>query len=169
MTDAPILRTERLILRPARLGDFKGFADLYASPRSKYIGGPRSPKAAWKDFAHDVGQWSLLGFGSWAIERRKSGDCIGQIGLNFPPHYPERELGWLLWEGFEGNGYAYEAALCARKFAYGTLGWTTAVSYISRENVRSIRLAERMGAVIDRNASLPDNDPDDLVYRHPPP
>jgi RimJ/RimL family protein N-acetyltransferase len=40
------------------------------------------------------------------------------------------------------------------------------VSYIDRNNSRSIALAERLGAVPDPDAATPDNS-DDLVYRHP--
>ena len=129
------------------------------------IGGPLDRKSVWRGFAGDVGQWVLLGFGAWAIEARESGAYVGQIGLNFPEHFPERELGWLVWQEFEGRGYAMEAALRAREFAFDDLGWPTAVSYIAPENARSIKLAERMGAAVDPNAATPDGDVC-LVYRH---
>ncbi len=108
---APILSTDRLTLRPYRLSDFQRLAEIYESPRSHYIGGLRSRDKAWRDFASDVGQWVLLGFGGWAIEERSSGAYVGIVGLNFPVEFPERELGWILWEEFEGKGYAFEAAL----------------------------------------------------------
>ena len=96
MTVAPVLTTERLILRPLQLEDFERFAQLFATPRSKFVGGPRTREAVWNDFAADAGQWSLLGFGSWAVEHRESGEHVGHVGLNFPVSFPERELGWLL-------------------------------------------------------------------------
>ena len=98
---------------------------------------------AWHAFAADVGGWDLLGFGSWAIEEKATGAFAGQLSLNKPPHFPEREIGWFLLAGFEGRGYATEAALAARAFAYGTLGWPTAVSYVDPDNARSIALARR--------------------------
>ena len=168
VTTAPRLQSERLILRPHRLDDFERLAELFASPRSKYINGPHSRGVTWRAFAADVGHWELLGFGAWAVEHRETGDYVGQVGLNHPADFPERELGWLLWEEFEAKGYAFEAALRARDFAYGTLGWKTLVSYIDPENIQSIRLAERLGAARDPDAAMPDGDPC-LVYRHPPP
>ena len=110
---------------------------------------------AWRWFASYVGQWELLGFGSWAIELRGNGAYVGQVSLNLPAGFPEAELGWSLWEEFEGNGYACEAALRAREFAYRTLGWDTLVSYIDAANTGSIHLAERMGAVLDPDAPTP--------------
>jgi len=68
----------------------------------------------------------------------------------------------------EGHGYAFEAAEQMRDFAFGKIGLKTAVSYIDRDNARSIRLAERLGANLDSKAKTPDNDPC-LVYRHPNP
>jgi len=167
-TTAPYLETERLVLRPYRVEDFDRMADLYASPRSKYINGPLTRGDAWRVFAADVGQWELLGFGAWAIELRETGAYVGQVGLNLPADFPERELGWLVWQEFEGRGYAFEAALRARVFAYRTLGWDTLVSYVDPENARSIRLAERMGASQDPDAPTPNSEPC-LIYRHPSP
>ena len=57
--------------------------------------------------------------------------------------------------------------MAARDFAYRTLRWKTAVSYIDVDNARSIKLAERMGATPDPPAVLLDGD--DVVYRHPAP
>lgn len=164
-SSAPRLETERLILRPYCLDDFGHFADLYASPRSKYIDGPVSRSEAWTLFAAGAGRWSLTGYGAWAIESRESGLSVGVISLNYPVGVPERELGWLLWDGFEGQGYAKEAAIRARAFAFDELDWSTVVSYIARENDRSIRLATRMGAELDRSANTLAED-ETLTYRH---
>ncbi len=164
---APTLKTDRLRLRGHRVADFDRFAQLFASPRSKFINGPLSRGDAWRAFAADVGHWVLLGFGAWAIERREDSAYVGQVGLNLPADFPERELGWLLWEEFEGHGYALEAAMRARTFAYATLGWDTLVSYVDPDNTRSTRLAERLGAVPDPDAPTPGGDRC-LVYRHPP-
>ncbi len=75
-------------------------------------------------------------------------------------------MGWLLLPAFEGRGYAAEAARAARGYAYGTLGWKTAVSYVSAENHRSAALARRLGAREDLDAPSPG---DGLVFRHPAP
>ena len=162
---SPVLKGARIRLRPHRADDFESLAHIYSTDRSKFIDGPKPRDAVWQSFAADAGQWVLLGFGSWAIEDQSSGTYIGQTGLNFPVNYPERELGWVLFQGFEGKGYAFEAACLARAFALETLGWDGCVSYIDPENHRSIRLAERLGAVRDETAATPNGDPC-LVYRH---
>ena len=77
------------------------------------------------------------------------------------------EIGWLLLPGFEGRGYATEAARAARAYAYDSLGWTTAVSYCDPENVRSLAVARRLGCTEDPAAEP--FDPGDIVFRHPAP
>ena len=161
----PTLTSERIILRPYRLADFGRLVEIFKSPRAAYIGGQRGLDAVWRDFASDVGQWVLLGFGGWSIEERASGAHVGIAGLNFPAEFPERELGWIVWEEFEGKGYAFEAALLARNYAFEVLKFETLVSYIDPDNARSIRLAEKLGAVLDKAAATPNNEPC-LVYRH---
>ena len=116
-------------------------------------------------FCHDVACWSLFGHGALMIDLRSSGQCIGQIGINHGPLFPERELGWLLYDGFEGQGYAAEAARALRDWAFTQLGIPTLVSYFDPRNERSIAVAQRLGAVPDLHAAK--QDPEDLVYRHP--
>ncbi len=88
----------------------------------------------------------------------------GLVSVNAPFVTGEPELGWILWEGFEGQGYAGEAAGAALRFAWQTLGWSTLLSGIHRENPRSIRLAERLGARHDPGVTLA-AEPETLFYR----
>jgi RimJ/RimL family protein N-acetyltransferase len=160
----PTLMTERLILRAPFADDFPAYAGLLASPRSEGMGGPYPLRAAWGIFCHDVAGWALFGHGALMIDLRATGDCVGQVGINHGPLFPEKELGWLVYDGHEGRGYATEAAAALRDWAARTLGVDRLVSYIDSENVRSIAVAERLGATIDPHA--PKQDPGDLVYRH---
>ncbi|PWC28860.1 GNAT family N-acetyltransferase [Teichococcus aestuarii] len=160
----PTLTTPRLILRPPVAADFPAYARLMASPRAAGMGGPFGPRAAWGMFCHDVAQWALFGHGSLMLALPGSGECVGQVGINHGPLFPEKELGWLLYEGQEGRGYATEAARAMRDWAFGTLGLATLVSYVGPGNRRSAAVAERLGAVLDPLARRPDVG--DLVYRH---
>lgn len=162
---APTLDTPRLRIRPHKIEDFEALVSLYQTPRSRYIGGPLPRGEVWNGFVDAVGQWALFGFGGWGIERREDGVLLGQVAIAQPPHFPEIELGWLLFEGFEGQGYASEAVLRVLDFARSTYGWTSLVSYIDPDNVGSIRLATRLGAFRDLQAATPNNDPT-LVYRY---
>ncbi|MCA0044477.1 GNAT family N-acetyltransferase [Celeribacter litoreus] len=169
MTVAPTIETQRLRLRAHVEGDFAPYADMFASERSRHMHGPLDRRQAWFAFCGDVAQWSLMGHGAWAVERREDQALIGQVALNKPPHFPELELGWVLFDGFEGKGYATEAAMAARDYAYAELGEESVVSYVTPDNTRSIAVAERLGAMRDDAAPRPDGEGADevLVFRHP--
>ncbi|RYH09028.1 GNAT family N-acetyltransferase [Tropicimonas sp. IMCC6043] len=167
MADAPVLTTERLVLRAQRMEDFEPFAAMLASERAVYMGGPCSRRKAWLWFAADTGSWALRNLGGWSVERREDGAVVGQVAVNQPDFYPEVEIGWMLYPAYLRSGYALEAATAARNWAFGPRGLDTLVSYIDPPNARSIHLAERLGAVRDDEAARPDSN--DLVYRHPDP
>ena len=115
-------------------------------------------------FCHDQACWHFFGHGALMIEHADTGTCLGQIGINDGPLFPEKELGWLLYAGHEGHGYATEAAQAMRDWAFGTLGVATLVSYVGADNPGSARVAQRLGGTLD--ACAPRSDPHDRVYRY---
>lgn len=164
MTTIPTLTTPRLTLRSMRAVDWTGYHRLMASDRSIFMGGPFSTAAAWGMFCADHAQWSFFGCGALMIENTASGACVGQVGINSGPLFPEFELGWFLYPEAEGHGFAYEAATALLAWSLDVKKIKTLVSYVDPGNVKSSRLAERLGATLDENAQRPD--PTDLVYRH---
>ena len=165
MTDhIPTLRTERLTLRAPVMADFPAYEALMVSPRALWMGGPFDTRGAWGMFCHDVAVWRLFGHGALMVDLAATGECVGQVGISHGPLFPEKELGWLVYDGHEGRGYASEAARALRDWSFATLGLATLVSYIDPGNRRSAAVAERLGGVLDPAA--PRQDPDDLVYRH---
>ena len=164
--DIPVLTTGRLVLRPMVLADFEPYAALMASPRAKYMNGPLDTKGAWAYFTSDIALWRLYGHGGLMIDLKGSGTCVGQVGINHGPLFPEKELGWFLYDGHEGHGYATEAAARLRDWAFEVLGLKTLVSYVDPDNDASTAVARRLGAVRDDTAVRPE--PAVLVYRHAP-
>jgi RimJ/RimL family protein N-acetyltransferase len=162
---APLLRTERLTLRPPQIGDFDAYLAFLLTERSLFMGGPYDLVSAWGAFCHDVALWSLVGHGALMIERA-DGAIVGQVGINAGPLFPEPELGWMLYQGCEGHGYATEAAAALRDWGFAVRGLATMVSYIDPDNHASVRVAERLGAVSDPLAPRQPGDEADLVYRH---
>jgi len=164
---APVLETDRLILRAPQMTDFDPFLSFMQQDRSKFVRGVEIDNVlGWRAFAHVTGMWVLRGYGTFIIEERASGKPLGMAGPWHPIYWPEREIGWSLWaEADEGKGIAFEAASATLNYAFSELKWDTAVSYIHPDNSRSRELAERLNAVVDKNAELPDEEPA-IVYRH---
>ncbi len=164
----PTLKTERLILRGPEARDFDNVADFFADKdRSWGFGGPLDRNQAWRWFASMIGHWVLHGYGFWTVETH-DGQPVGFVGLWSPEGWPEPELGWVMFAGSEGKGYAHEAAQEARLYAYEVLGFETLSSNIFPGNERSIALAERLGAQYERSFENVSHGTE-LVYRHPGP
>ncbi|MBA84819.1 MAG: GNAT family N-acetyltransferase [Rhodobacteraceae bacterium] len=171
LTNAPTLETDRLILRGPHRKDAEPLMDfLCDQDRAKGFGAYDNRSDAWRWFALNIGHWHLHGYGYLTIEDKASGQAAGITGIWNPHGWPEPELGWVVFADFEGKGIAHEAALRAREWAYAPdgLGMTTLTSNIVPGNVRSIALAERLGATFERkyqNVHMGE----DLLYRHPGP
>jgi len=166
--DIPTLETERLTLRAPAEADFPALAAFYETDRAEFVGGHIGPNEVWRTLASMIGHWALRGYGMWAVDERETGLFCGHVGPWNPHGWPEPEIGWTLLGAAEGRGIAREAAEASRAYAYGSLGWTTAISLIDPANTRSIRLAERMGARLDYEFQ---HDDYGLMhaYRHPSP
>jgi RimJ/RimL family protein N-acetyltransferase len=167
MISIPAIETERLRLRAPTPDDFPAFYTIMSSERARYMGGPFDRWGAWGMLCHDIAGWSLFGHGGLMVDRKADGHCIGQVSINHGPLFPEKELGWMLYEGHEGHGYATEAARALRDWAFRDLGLQTLVSYCDPGNTGSIAVAERLGGV--RDDAAPREDPEDLVFRYTPP
>lgn len=171
LAPTPVLETERLMLRAPAACDWPAFDAFLSSPRADFIrSAGYDPQQTWRAFGHVIGHWVLRGFGNFVFTLKGSERALGMTGPWFPAGWPEQEIGWTVWDAdSEGKGLCFEAAQAARTYAYRTLGWTTAVSYVAPENRRSAALAERLGARIDPEAAHPAGDKPCLVYRHPGP
>lgn len=171
MTRLPDIRleTDTLILRLPEARDFDAYC-AFALDRERAAGfGHEEDRAqAWRWFACNLGHWALHGYGYFTMEWKATGEACGLTGIWNPEGWPEPEIGWVVYEGFEGRGIAREAAERARRWAYEDLGLTTLTSNIVPGNTRSVALAERLGATYERtyeNVHMGT----DMLYRHPGP
>ncbi len=167
--DAPVIETERLILRGPEAQDFEAHAAFFADEKRAWgFGGAESRNGAWRWFASSVGHWLLRGYGYWTITDKETGAIYGITGLWHPEGWPEAELGWVAFDGAEGKGIVFEAARAARRYACSHLGFGALPSYILPGNTRSVALAERLGARFE--GTFEDvAGTTQMIYRHPAP
>jgi len=155
----PRLETERLILRQWETDDFEAYASMFADPEViRFLspdGKPLSRFESWRSFSAMIGHWQLRGFGMFAVIERASGDLVGRIGPWEPEGWPGFEIGWGLSSKHWGRGYATEAVKACISYAFGELGRKHLISIIDPDNIRSIRVAERVGEKLEGTTSLP--------------
>lgn len=165
---APVLVTDRLVLRKPRSGDLPACIRFWSSDRSRLMGGPWTADETARNFADVVDQWDWRGFGLFSVTLAGDEAMQGLVGTWQPQDYPEAEIGWSLYDpALEGRGLAFEAASAARDWFFAATGQASAVSHTHPENRRSHRLCERLGAVVDPRAALPKGEEGPvLTFRH---
>jgi RimJ/RimL family protein N-acetyltransferase len=167
------LRTGRLLLRRWRDEDQAPMAAINFDPEVTPFLNRRMDAEAVATFPDRTERhWAEHGFGHWAVEPiagPSAGEMIGFVGVAYPGYLPEvadlPELGWRLSPASWGHGYATEAALAARDDAFGRLGLPALISLIHPENVRSQRVAEKLGMTIERQVFNPTHDRDIDVWQ----
>ena len=150
---APVLETDRLVLRPFREGDLDAQAATMADAQVvRYLGTPPfSREETWRRILCAPGLWAILGYGYWAIERRGDGMLLGQVGFaDFkrdmePSIEGLPEMGWIFAPHAQGQGYALEAVTRALAWADQALAGRDIVAIIDPDNAPSIRVAEKAG------------------------
>ncbi|MBY6159832.1 GNAT family N-acetyltransferase [Mameliella alba] len=169
LTNAPRLETERLILRGPEPQDAEPLiAFLMDQDRAAGFGAYDNRGDAWRWYALNIGHWHIHGYGYFTIEVKGEGTPAGICGIWNPEGWPEPEVGWVVFDGYEGRGIAREAAERARRWAYEDLGFTTLTSNIVPGNARSAALASRLGATYERTYHN-ENMGEDELWRHPGP
>jgi RimJ/RimL family protein N-acetyltransferase len=170
------LATARLLLRRWRPEDEAEMAAINEDPEvTRYLNRPVGAAATAAFYARAVEHWERHGFGFWAVELREPelpargreaaareferGAFIGFAGVAYPTFLPalaaRPELGWRLARRVWGRGLATEAATAARDHAFGTLGLAELISIIHPDNVRSRRLASKLGMTLAENVHNP--------------
>lgn len=149
-----IVDTSRLKLRPLQASDAQPFLEIHQDPEViKYVlagGAPGGITVAWRNIAMMIGHWHLRGYGQWAVVEKASNQVIGRVGFWNPEGWPGIELGWVIRRSRWGNGFATEASLAALRWAWTELETDHIISIIQPDNIRSIRVAAKVGERFER-------------------
>lgn len=152
-TSAPVIETERLILRPHSAADHDAYATMWADANvTRYTSGrPLSREESWIRILRQVGHWHVVGYGFWVLEDRATGKLAGETGFHDlrrdiePALGGTPEAGWLLASAFHGKGYAREAVHAVHAWSDANLACAKTVCIIHPEHAGSLRVADIFG------------------------
>ena len=179
------LSTDRLCLRAWTRQDANALYDLFADPEVMQ-GLGKDPVSAVEDvlamIEAGIGGWRTDGLGPFILETSASDrQVVGQAGLmifdtrDWTPSTwakagsnAQPELGWALTRAHWGHGYATEAAAAIRDWAHERPKIDRLVSLITPDNVRSQRVAERLGAIPTETITPADSKRTTVVWTHRP-
>jgi RimJ/RimL family protein N-acetyltransferase len=153
------IETLRLRLRLPQGSDAGPLAEIHSDPEiSPYVLGGVPPvvglEVAWRNIAMLVGHWHIRGFGPWVVEDRLNREVVGRVGFWAPDGWPGIELTWLIRRSHWNSGLATEAASAALTWADRTLSTKRIISLIHPDNVRSIRVATKIGEQLEGDVVL---------------
>ena len=164
---ANVLETERLILRKLCTEDAAFILRLVNEPSWLQFIGDRGVRmiedARQYILKGPVDSYERLGFGLFAVEVKDGGIAIGICGLLKRDSLDDVDIGFAFLPEFWGKGYAYESASAVLAFAT-TLGLNRVVAIVSKENLPSISVLEKVGMRFERMMRLPGEEEDVLLY-----
>jgi len=148
-----ILETSRLWLRELMLDDLDFVAEMLAHPEVMHFWPKpymRDEAEAWIRRQHE--RYAQDGYGYWLAVNKANGLPIGQAGLlrqEFDGAI-ETGIGYIIHRPFWRQGYATEAAVGCRDYAFEKLGKDRLVVLVRPENVVSQIVARKLGAKAER-------------------
>jgi [ribosomal protein S5]-alanine N-acetyltransferase len=147
---APILTTERLLLRELRHDDARAVAQRAGDRRvARYLIAVPSPypmTLASRWIASRIAWWSQGRGVTLAITRRQSPhELLGSVSLRRFVRDRRAELGYWLGADAWGLGYATEAASALVDFGFGELGLSRIYAHVLEGNDASCRVLEKLG------------------------
>lgn len=148
-----MLQTPRLRLREMGPADLDFVAEMLAHPEvMRYY-----PKCYGREEAREWVErqrrrYAEQGHGLWLVVGRESDQRVGQVGLIVQEvdGRSEFEIGYLVHRPFWRRGYATEAALGVRRYAFTARGLDRVISLIRPENVPSQGVARKLGMTPER-------------------
>lgn len=143
-----IIETDRLFLREMNMDDFdalyKVLGDAEIMQHYPYSFDEARVRS-WIE--RNMNRYRDNGFGLWAVCLKETGEMIGDCGLTLQNIEGEMlpEIGYHIRRDQQRKGYAKEAALAVRNWAFENTDYPALYSYCKYTNVGSYKTAESIG------------------------
>lgn len=169
MSNHNIATTERLTLRHFHILDLEPMLQVFGDPEVMRFGNGVQTKEWVQVWLRTCLEryYQTWGFGPYAVLEKQSQDVVGYCGLFYFPDIngkPEVEIGYRLARSAWGKGYATEAALSVRDYAFQLLGIRRLIAMIDPSNVASVRVAEKIGMHYEQDVMLEGYTHPDHIY-----
>jgi 16S rRNA (cytosine1402-N4)-methyltransferase len=144
------LETKRLFLRPMLATDLDALLLIFTDPKvMASFGGEllsREQMEHW--LKRNLDHQNKFGYGLFSVVLKETEMLIGDCGLEQMEDQGAAELGYDFRSDFWNQGYATEAALAVRDYAFDVLQLPQLISLIRAGNLASKRVAEKVGMTL---------------------
>ncbi len=143
-----VLETKRLILREMTQQDLPSLCEILQDDEVMYAYEGAFTQAevqGWLDKQFD--RYKEDGFGLWAVVLKETGLMVGQCGLTMQEYNGGKvlEVGYLFKKAYWHHGFASEAAIACKEYAFDKLDAEEVYSIIRDTNIPSQNVAKRNG------------------------
>ena len=144
------LETKRLILRPMQESDFESLHLIFTDVKvmAAFNHDPFTHEQMQRWLQRNLDHQEEFGYGLFSVILRETGQLIGDCGLERMDDQGAVELGYDFRSDFWHQGYATEAALAVRDYAFKILKLPLLISLIRVGNRASSRVAEKIGMTL---------------------
>lgn len=146
-----ILETERLYLREMTYDDYDSLCKMLKDKDVMYAYEHAFSEEESRDWLEkQMARYKNDGFGLWAVILKESGEMIGQCGLTMQEVNSNKvpEVGYLFIKNYWHKGFATEAAIASKEYAFNKLGFDEVFSIIRENNISSQNVAKRNGMTV---------------------
>ena len=144
----PVLESERIILRPAKLSDAEAIYSNWASDPevAKYMRwNTHSSIEETKTWLTGVEASVADDNYDWLFVLKETNEPFGSGGIFYNSTHDKFEIGYCLMKQRWGQGFAYEAAFVILDFAINVLGKKEFFACCAFENLASAKILEKLG------------------------
>jgi len=149
VSEQPILRTQRLVLRPFVVDDALGVQVLAGAREiadtTLHIPHPYPAGAAEQWIATHPVTWDAGMGATYAVTDTGTGVLMGAVGLTITPAHAHAELGYWLGVPYWNRGYCTEAANAVVDFGFTQLGLHRIQAHYLTRNAASGRVMQKLG------------------------
>lgn len=143
-----IIETERLYLRELTLEDKEEWAKVLSDVESmKFYPHPFSEKEVENWINWNIDNYKKYKHGLWAVILKDGDIFLGDCGITIQNIDGEvvPEMGFHIIKDYCKKGYATEAAIACKKYAFEVLNYEKLYSYTILENIPSQKVAQKVG------------------------
>jgi len=152
------IETARLIIGSTQGVDPEPIAALWADPEvTYYMGGPRDYEEILRILTEDAHLNPQPAFDLWPVIEKETGQVIGHCGIleKDIEGRNQYEIVYVLAKSAWGEGFATEAATSLKDYAFHQLGLKRITALIDPDNVRSEKVATKIGLKYEKDTVRP--------------
>lgn len=143
-----VFETERLYLRELTVEDKKELARVLSDPASmEFYPHPFSEEEVEQWIRWNIENYKKYKHGLWGVILKDGDIFIGDCGITMQNIDNELipELGFHIIKAYCNKGFATEAALACKEYAFDVLNYSRIFSYTTVQNIPSQKVAEKIG------------------------